>query len=46
MELENRKKDLLYSVKSELNIDNENSILSQSDLNNVSPEKSTFSLKK
>ena len=36
--IENRKKDLLYSVKSELSIDNENSILSQSDLNNVSPE--------
>ena len=36
--IENRKRDLLYSVKSELNIDNENSILSQSDLNNVSPE--------
>ncbi len=36
--IENRRKDLLYSVKSELNIDNENSILSQSDLNNVSPE--------
>ena len=36
--IENRKKDLLYSVKSELNIDNENSILSQSDLNNLSPE--------
>ena len=36
--IDNRKKDLLYSVKSELNIDNENSILSQSDLNNVSPE--------
>ncbi len=36
--IESRKKDLLYSVKSELNIDNENSILSQSDLNNVSPE--------
>ena len=36
--IENRKKDLLYSVKSELNIDSENSILSQSDLNNVSPE--------
>jgi len=36
--IENRKKDLLYSVKSEINIDNENSILSQSDLNNVSPE--------
>tara|TARA_E500000178_G_scaffold288953_1_gene291805 strand:- start:1032 stop:3476 length:2445 start_codon:yes stop_codon:yes gene_type:complete len=36
--IENRKKDLMYSVKSELNIDNEDSILSQSDLNNVSPD--------
>ncbi len=36
--IENRKKDLMYSVKSELNIENENSILSQSDLNNISPE--------
>ena len=36
--IENRKKDLLYSVKSELNIDNETSILSQSDLNNISPD--------
>ena len=36
--IENRKRDLLYSVKSELNIDNEESILSQSDLNNISPE--------
>ena len=36
--IENRKKDLLYSVKSELNIENEGSILSQSDLNNLSPE--------
>ncbi len=33
--IENRKKDLLYSVKSELNIDNEDSILPQSDLSNV-----------
>ena len=33
-----RKKDLLYSVKSDLNILNENSILSQSDLNDISPE--------
>ena len=33
--IENRKKDLLYSVKSELNIDNETSILPQSDLNDV-----------
>ena len=31
--IENRKKDLLYSVKNELNIDNETSILPQSDLN-------------
>ena len=36
--IENRKKDLLYSIKSELNIDSEGSILSQSDLSNVSPE--------
>ena len=36
--IENRKKDLLYSVKNELNIENEESILSQSDLNNVSPD--------
>ena len=31
------KKDLLYSVKSELNIESEETILSQSDLNNISP---------
>ncbi len=36
--IENRKKDLLYSVKSELNIHNENEILPQSDLNQVSPD--------
>ncbi len=36
--IENRKKDLLYSVKSELNIDKEESILPQSDLNQISPE--------
>ena len=36
--IESRKKDLLYSVKSELKIDTEESILSQSDLNQVSPE--------
>jgi chromosome segregation protein len=35
--IENRKKDLLYSVKNELNIDNEASILPQSDLNNIQP---------
>ena len=31
--IENRKKDLLFSVKNELNIENETSILPQSDLN-------------
>jgi len=36
--IENRKKDLLYSVKSELNIQSENEILSQSDLSQVSPD--------
>ena len=36
--IENRKKDLLHSVKNELNIDGEASILPQSDLNNVSPK--------
>ena len=36
--IENRKKDILYSVKSELNIENENSILSQSDLSHIAPE--------
>ena len=36
--IENRKKDLLYSVKSELNIETESTILSQSDLNNVDPD--------
>ena len=35
--MENRKKDLLFSVKKDLNINNEDSILSQSDLNDVSP---------
>jgi len=37
--IENRKKDLLYSVKNELNINEEASILPQSDLNNVSPDR-------
>ena len=36
--IENRKKDLLYSVKSELNIENEQEILSRSDLSQVSPD--------
>jgi len=36
--IENRKKDLLYSIRNELNIDSENSILPQSDLNNISPD--------
>jgi len=34
--IENRKKDLLHSVENELNINDEASILPQSDLNNVS----------
>ena len=36
--IEHRKKDLLYSVKNELNIENESSILPQSDLNNIEIE--------
>ena len=36
--IDNRKKDLLHSVKSELNIQNENEILPQSDLNQVSSD--------
>ncbi len=36
--IENRKKDLLYSVRNELNIENEISILPQSDLNEVEKE--------
>ena len=35
--IENRKKDLLHSVENELNINDEVSILPQSDLNNISP---------
>ena len=35
--IENRKKDLLHSVKNELNINDEASLLPQSDLNDVSP---------
>jgi chromosome segregation protein len=38
--IENRKKDLLYSIKNELNIENENSILPQSNLKDLSPEDS------
>ena len=37
--IENRKKDLLYSVKNELNIESESSILPQSDLNDIQAEK-------
>ena len=37
--IESRKKDLMYSVKNELNIENENSLLSKSDLNSLSLEK-------
>jgi chromosome segregation protein len=36
--IENRKKDLLYSVKNELNINDEGSLLSQSDLSEISPD--------
>jgi len=36
--VENRKKDLMYSVRNELNIENETSLLAQSDLNNLSFE--------
>ena len=36
--IENRKKDLLHSVKNELNISEEMSLLPQSDLNDVSPD--------
>ena len=36
--IENRKKDLLYSVKSELNIENEDEILPRSDLSQISPD--------
>ncbi len=36
--INNRKKDFLYSVKNELNIDNETSILAQSDLVELSQE--------
>jgi chromosome segregation protein len=36
--IQNRKEDLLYSVKSELNIVNENEILPQSDLNQISSD--------
>ncbi len=34
--IDNRKKDLLYSVKNELGIENETSLLAQSDLNSLS----------
>ena len=37
--IENRKNDLLYSVKNELNIESESSILPQSDLNDIQAEK-------
>tara|TARA_B100001093_G_scaffold261479_1_gene249914 strand:+ start:2063 stop:4507 length:2445 start_codon:yes stop_codon:yes gene_type:complete len=33
--IENRTKDLLYNVKNELNIDNENNLIAHSDLNNL-----------
>ena len=34
--IDNRKKDLMYSVKNELNIENETSLLAQSDFSNLS----------
>ena len=37
--IESRKKDLMYSVKNELNIEHESSLLPQSDLNSISIEK-------
>jgi len=36
--IENRKKDLLHSIENELNINEEASILPQSDLSNISPD--------
>ena len=36
--IDNRKKDLLYSVKSELNIESELSLLAQSDLSTLDPQ--------
>ncbi len=36
--IDNRKKDLLYSVKNELRIENETSLFSQSDLSNLAEE--------
>ena len=36
--IDNRKKDLLYSVKSDLKIENEDEILPRSDLNDISPD--------
>ncbi len=36
--IDNRKKDLMYSVKNELGIENESSLLGQSDLSNISLE--------
>jgi chromosome segregation protein len=36
--IENRKRDLLHSIKNELNINDETSVLSQSNLSDVSPD--------
>ena len=36
--IDNRKKDLMYSVKNELSIENETSLLAQSDFSNLSPK--------
>ena len=37
--IEKRKKDLVYSIKNDLRLDNENSLLSISNLNTLTPEK-------
>jgi len=37
--IEKRKKDLVYSIKNDLKLDNENNLLSISDLNTLTPEK-------
>ena len=36
--IEKRKKDLVYSIKNDLQLDNENNLLSISNLNSLKPE--------
>ena len=36
--IEKRKKDLIYSIKNDLHLDNENNLLSISSLNGLTPE--------